>query len=89
MKDDTPRDRWNRLQDQIQSGILEGYPNPERHGCPNGGALVALAVRAASFDDSIEDDPHWQHVTHCSPCYGRYLEEFQLVQMKRPAAASE
>jgi hypothetical protein len=89
MTHETPRDQWNRLQEQIQNGILEGYPNPDRNGCPHGNVLVDLALRAARFDDSIEDDPQWQHVTHCSPCYGRYLEEFQLVQMRRPVAASE
>ncbi|MEO8131145.1 MAG: hypothetical protein ABJF23_27060 [Bryobacteraceae bacterium] len=25
------------------------------------------------MDETIEDDPHWPHVTHCSECYRQFL----------------
>jgi hypothetical protein len=76
MKEETPKEKWNRVQQQIRRGITEGYPNSERKGCPGHEVIVRLAVRAAGFDEAIEDDPQWHHVTHCSPCYSEYLDEF-------------
>lgn len=89
MKDETPSEKWDRLQGQVQEGILNGYPNAERKGCPGSEAIVALAMRAVKFDDAIEDDPQWVHVTHCSPCYGQYLEAFQNLRLRKPAAVAE
>ncbi len=86
---ETPEEKWNRLQGQVQDGILNAYPNPARRGCPNGDGIVGLARRAASFDDTIEDDPQWKHVTHCSPCYAQYLEEFKNVRLRKPVASAE
>lgn len=89
MGNSTPSEKWDRLQRQIQDGILNGYPNPERRGCPSSDAMIALAMRAARFDDLIEDDPDWMHVTHCSPCYEHYLELFRNVRLRKPAVAAE
>ena len=89
MKDQTPEERWTRLQRRIQEGILKAYPNPERRGCPGGEVIRDLAIRSAGFDDSVEDDPRWQHVTHCSPCYGEYLDEFIQRQRHRPTHWNE
>lgn len=47
---------------------------------------MELAARASKFDDAIEDDPTWHHVTHCSPCYGEYLDEFRVRRQKKPPA---
>lgn len=77
MEQETPEQKWNRIQTQIHEGITKAYPNPDRKGCLSHDAIVGLAVRAAAFDDAIEADPKWQHVTHCSPCYSEYLEEFK------------
>ena len=75
MKRETPEQKWNRIQRQIQEGITKGYPKPDRKGCLGHERIAALAIRSANFDDSIEHDPQWQHVTHCSPCYSDYLDE--------------
>lgn len=83
MNRQTPEEKWNRIQSQIQGGITRGYPNPDRKGCPGHEAIAALASRSAKFDDSIEDDPQWQHVTHCSPCYSEYLEEFRKQRVSK------
>jgi len=77
MKRETPDQKWNRLQSLVQAGIEKAYPNPERTGCPNDGDISELARRSAQFDDSIEEDPRWLHVTHCSECYSEYLEHFR------------
>ena len=71
-----PRDesfdaRFNRLKRQLQDAILKNYPNPERKGCPGEAVVKDLAARP--LDDSLEGDPHWQHVTHCSECYREFL----------------
>ena len=88
MKRETPSQKWSRLQNQIQRGISRAYANPERNGCINDSGIRELARRAAVFDDSIEDDPDWKHVTHCSPCYAQYLQEFNdRRRHKRPSAA--
>ena len=88
MKNETPDEKWNRLQNTVQDGILKAYPNPDRKGCPGRDGLMELAVRASKFDDAIEDDPTWHHVTHCSPCYGEYLDEFRMRRQKKPPATS-
>ena len=89
MKPETPDEKWNRLQSRVQGGIAKAYPNPERKGCPNQVAIIDLARRSAAFDDSIEEDPGWQHVTHCSPCYCQYLEEFQKCRRRKPPTRVE
>jgi transposase len=84
MKSEAPDKKWSRLRAQVQEGITKAYPNRERKGCPNRGVIIDLARRSAQFDDSIEEDPQWQHVTHCSPCYTQYLEEFQIQRKHKP-----
>jgi hypothetical protein len=84
MKRETPEAKWSRLQNQIQEGIKKAYPNPERKGCPGDHTVVELAKRSAQFDDTIEKDPQWQHVTHCAPCYTRYLEVFHNQRSRKP-----
>jgi hypothetical protein len=69
--EESPKIKYERLQRRLQEEILSKYPNPERKGCPGEAVLKALAARP--FDESIETDPNWQHVTHCSECYREYL----------------
>jgi hypothetical protein len=89
MKRQTPEEKWDRIQSQIQVGITKGYPNPDRKGCPGHVEIGALAARSGKFDDSIEDDPQWQHVTHCSPCYSEYLEEFRKQRVSKLSGNTE
>jgi hypothetical protein len=89
MKDETPEQKWERVQAQVQDGVLNGYPNPDRRGCPDDAAILVLAKRSAQFDDTIEDDPQWKHVTHCSPCYAQYLETFKNVRLRKPVTSAE
>jgi hypothetical protein len=84
MKRETPDQKWNRLQAQVQAGIERAYTNPARKGCLNREEVAELAKRSVEFDDSVEQDPQWKHVTHCSPCYAEYLEEFRKRGRAKP-----
>src|SRR3954454_5966801 len=69
--DESPKAKYERLQRLFQEEILAKYPNPERKGCPGDAALRILAARPLT--EPVEDDPAWQHVTHCSECYREFL----------------
>lgn len=89
MKPESPEQKWSRLQKRVQEGIANAYPNSERSGCVNDDAIRVLARRAAEFDDSIEEDPDWKHVTHCSPCYAQYLRELNDRRRRKPPSSTE
>jgi hypothetical protein len=88
MKNETPEEKWTRLQQTVQDGILKAYPNPNRTGCPNREGISNLAARSANFDNTVEEDATWQHVTHCSPCYSEYLVEFRSRRLRKPPGTS-
>lgn len=69
--EESPESKFDRLKKQLQDSILRDYPNPERKGCPGGAVLQELAERP--LERAVEDDPHWQHITHCSECYREFL----------------
>ena len=83
MKRETPDQKWNRLQSRVQEGITKAYSNPERKGCGGADAILELAKRAAAFDETIEHDSQWSHVTHCSPCYEQYLQAFKNCRREK------
>ena len=64
----SPGERIKRFQRALQDSILRDYPNPDRTGCQGSEVLRQLASRERS-----EDDPAWEHVLHCGPCYGDFL----------------
>jgi hypothetical protein len=68
---ESPDAKFDRLKSQLQNSILSDYPNPERKGCPGDAVLKELAARR--LDDSLEGDPRWHHMTHCSECYREFL----------------
>jgi hypothetical protein len=68
---ESPDAKFDRLKSQLQNSILSDYPNPERRGCLGDAVLKELAARP--LDDSLEGNPHWHHVTHCSECYREFL----------------
>ena len=73
---ESPEEKYCRLQNEIQRGILRGYPNPERRGCPGDAAVQNLAANPGSITNEDETDEQgvWYHVAHCSPCYASFLE---------------
>ena len=50
-------------------------PNPTRQGCPPRDVLVALSRRERDMDD-----PAWDHLLECSPCYGE-VRDMQRAHM--------
>jgi len=55
--------------DPIEELLLRAYPNPERKGCPSSEVIRALANKAVP-----PDDPAWQHIWKCSPCFVQFKE---------------
>ena len=70
--DESPKDKYERLQRRFQEEILTKYPNPKRKGCPGDAALRNLA--AHPLTEPVDSDPAWQHVTHCSECYREFMQ---------------
>ena len=52
-----------------RSYLSEAFPNPQRIGCPADSELKGLAEHPKGADPSISP-----HLTHCSPCFNRYME---------------
>ena len=73
MKAETPEEKFNRLQKQIQKLVLKGYPNPDRRGCPGVTAIDEYAGRVAAWEDTT-GQPDEEHIQHCSPCYREFLD---------------
>lgn len=63
--------------DEIDQLFAGAFPNPEREGCPGREVLAALARERGSMDD-----PAYQHIRRCSPCY------IEFRQLQRAAADS-
>jgi hypothetical protein len=59
-----------------------GNPNPSRTGCPQRDVLKALARRQRPVDDPLYD-----HLTQCSPCFNdvRTIQRSQPTRRTRPA----
>lgn len=53
----------------IEYILLNGFPNPERKGCPAHEVIEALGNRKRD-----RDDPAWHHIWGCSPCYAEFKE---------------
>jgi hypothetical protein len=69
MRDDSADQIFEQFQDIVQQAILREFPNPERKGCPGTEVLRELANRPRPIRDA-----HWEHVTHCSPCFREFLD---------------
>src|ERR1035438_1270699 len=80
---ESPDSQFDRLKRQLQDSILHEYPNPERKGCPGDPVLKDLAARP--LDDTLEQDPRWHHITHCSECYRQFLG-FRAQFQRQPKA---
>src|SRR5579885_2493447 len=78
---DSPQERYERIQEILEEAILRDYPHPERRGCPGSGVLWQMAERARPVRDA-----HWEHVTHCSPCYREFLD-FRAQVLERQLRA--
>jgi hypothetical protein len=57
------------VRDEIDELFGEANPNPDRTGCPPQDVLSALARHARPIDD-----PAYEHLSRCSPCYREFRE---------------
>lgn len=81
MAEETPKEKYERLQRVIQSEILTAYPNPTRKDCPGDAVVKQVAERK-----EVTSDEPWEHITHCSPCYAEFLahkDSFRAREKKR------
>jgi hypothetical protein len=81
-------EREQDLLDFTRSYLSEGFPNPERKGCPSDDAVRALASGPIQSDKTISD-----HLTCCSPCFNAYMSHLahagaEAVQSQRIRCAS-
>jgi hypothetical protein len=86
--DESPEQKYDRLQREIQTAILKGFPNPERMGCPGRAVLESYAKNPdqITVEDDMNTESKWYHVTHCSPCYAEFLELRTAFRVKRVRA---
>jgi hypothetical protein len=83
--DESPLEKYNRIQRDIQAAILKNYPNPERKGCPGRSVVDAFASspERITADDDANPESEWFHVTHCSPCYAEFLDSRNAFRRRR------
>jgi hypothetical protein len=72
---ETPEQKYNRIAAAVQQTILQNFPNPDRVGCPGEVKLREVAARK-----TIIEVDSWEHITHCSPCYGEFLAEKERLR---------
>jgi hypothetical protein len=73
LKAETPEEKFKRISAIVRNIMLTGYPNAGRVGCPGQRSVENLAQYAGDFKE-LGKREHYQHVMHCSPCYGQYLD---------------
>jgi hypothetical protein len=77
-----PDDDNARFERELDEVLSNANPNPARTGCLTRAVLTKLAHRATSLDD-----PRWQHLLNCSPCYRDFLvlrEEYIRTILSSP-----
>src|SRR5688572_12220820 len=75
-----PLDEDNaRFEREIDEVLSNANPNPARTGCPPRSVLAELARHKRGLED-----PAWQHLLKCSPCYRDFLAS--LKDKARPTA---
>jgi hypothetical protein len=70
-----------RLREALRRTFLEGYPNPERRGCPGSDILKAIASGKLTLEEA---EPWIYHLSACSPCtreFGDLRKKFQARRM--------
>jgi hypothetical protein len=70
------------LLDFARSYLSEGFPNPDREGCPPDDALRSLAFNPRESQPEVTE-----HLASCSPCFRRYSE--LLAELKAQQQAAE
>ncbi|MGE3511087.1 MAG: hypothetical protein AB7N65_19620 [Vicinamibacterales bacterium] len=69
--------------DEIDEVLSRANPNPNRAGCPPRETLIALARRAQPIND-----PAYEHLVKCSPCYREFRALQDAATSARPVPAA-
>jgi hypothetical protein len=75
-----------RLREALRRTFLDGYPNPERRGCPGSDILKAIASGKLTLEEA---EPWINHLSACSPCTREFADlrkNFQMWRMLRLSA---
>src|SRR5262245_19070694 len=67
-----------KAENEIDLVLGNANPNPSRVGCPSRDVLIALASRNRPIDD-----PAYDHLIKCSPCY-REVRALQQSSAAKP-----
>lgn len=78
----TPDPSGFTAENEIDLVLGHANPNPARDGCPSREVLAALAQRERPVED-----PAYDHLTKCSPCY-REVRALQQAAASRRASAA-
>ena len=68
-----------QLREALRRTFLDGYPNPERKGCPGPEILKVIASGKLTLEEA---EPWIQHLSACSPCT-REFSEFRKDHQRR------
>jgi|SRR5207253_526062 len=83
MKDRRSFEKKERvLLDFARSYLSDGFPNPDREGCPPDDALRSLAFNPRENQPEVTE-----HLAACSPCFRRYSELLAELKAQQQAAA--
>src|SRR5260370_13935071 len=66
-----------------RSYLADGFPNPERRGCPSSQALQRLAKQPTQADLSITE-----HLSCCSSCFREYQELLAGLRLEKPSMSA-
>jgi hypothetical protein len=69
-----------RLREALERTFLDGYPNPERHGCPGPDILKAIASGKLTLEEA---EPWINHLSSCSPCTREFSDLRTDYQRRR------
>ena len=62
-----------------KSYLSQGFPNPQRIGCPADSDLKRMAEHPKEADAPVSE-----HLTCCSPCFNRYMELLAELKQNQP-----
>lgn len=69
-----------RLRQALSRRFLEGFPNPDRRGCPGSDILRVIAAGKLTLEEA---EPWILHLSSCSPCTREFTEFRNAFQRRR------
>src|ERR1700737_2755580 len=78
MAERTSDDQFRVLQRELRASIRRNHPNPNRIGCVGTEKLSGIAR-----DELATNDPAYEHVMQCSPCYEELMTLTEQVEAAR------